>query len=567
MNARERISHYLLQYNQSAFGTPFREDQTLVRWWLNSRSMGTREQVWVPNSDFLDRWFPGDDDGSFIEIDDRFWITDSGSRGGNTNATVLYPPSSSRGDGDGENKENYRWFFNLRSNNGHDDYSHMINFAQFMDPGDTSNSQYDERLFEELNVEEMLRIWAVRVNTDDWDHWGVRRGKNSYIYRPEIDGRWHMFAQDMELTYGSVTASGLPTNPSSTYNPGNFSEVNRFFNRPKVKRMWYAILKEMVVGSGRWFHSSNTGEFATKISQLGMSNTGIAQPGGYIDQRANHITPRIQGAIFPQVQLEITTNNGNSFSTAQPTVNLAGDAPAEACLLSITRNGEPLAVDPASFSNMTDWSLQEIFLLPGNNTINVVGFDLQGNFVDSDSIVITFTGGPLDPPTVASVTPDEASPGETVQINGSDFLPGLSVFFGATESPNVTYDPGVDPASIVAEVPLGAGTVDVTVVNPDDQASNGASFTFIDPPPIFLRGDANDDQRVDLADGIAVFRALFGGGSINCEDAADADDNETLNMTDGIYVLRFLFQNGPAPRAPYPSTDRDPSGDTLGCER
>ena len=32
-------------------------------------------------------------------------------------------------------------------------------------------------------VEELLRIWAVRMNTSDWDTWGTTRGKNCYHFR------------------------------------------------------------------------------------------------------------------------------------------------------------------------------------------------------------------------------------------------------------------------------------------------------------------------------------------------------------------------------------------------
>ena len=108
--------------------------------------------------------------------------------------------------------------------------------------------------------------------------------------------------------------------------------------------------------------------------------------------------------------------------------------------------------------------------------------------------------------------------------------------------------------------------VDVTVRNVDGKASNALSFTILEPPPTFVRGDANRDGTVDLSDSIRTLLYLFRGVAITCEDAADADDNEALEITDAIYGLDFLFRGGPFPPAPFPQAGYDPAGDGLGCE-
>ncbi|MEM7232098.1 MAG: lamin tail domain-containing protein [Planctomycetota bacterium] len=180
---RERTSHYLLRHVQGSSVVPYSDHQAMIRWQVNDRLTATREHVWVPDTQFLSIWYPDDDDGEFLEMDDRFVIDDNGNRTGNTNGRVLYPPPSSRGDGDGSNKENYRWFFGLRANNGDDDFSLFQDFCKLMDPAVTGDVEFDARLWEEVDVEQMLRIWAVRMNTSDWDTWGTNRGKNCYLYR------------------------------------------------------------------------------------------------------------------------------------------------------------------------------------------------------------------------------------------------------------------------------------------------------------------------------------------------------------------------------------------------
>jgi hypothetical protein len=92
---------------------------------------------------------------------------------------------------------------------------------------------------------------------------------------------------------------------------------------------------------------------------------------------------------------------------------------------------------------------------------------------------------------------------------------------------------------------------------------------------LFIRGDANLDQRVDLSDAVAILNYLFSGqgGFHNCKDAMDADDNARLEITDGIRILTFLFQGGETLPVPFPECGIDPAHDpfapdstkSLGC--
>ena len=86
---------------------------------------------------------------------------------------------------------------------------------------------------------------------------------------------------------------------------------------------------------------------------------------------------------------------------------------------------------------------------------------------------------------------------------------------------------------------------------------------------IFLRGDANDDGKSDIADPIWILNELFGGGQASpCQRAADANDDGALNLTDAVHVLLYLFRGGEEPPAPGPEEcGRDVTADTLeSCE-
>ncbi len=86
------------------------------------------------------------------------------------------------------------------------------------------------------------------------------------------------------------------------------------------------------------------------------------------------------------------------------------------------------------------------------------------------------------------------------------------------------------------------------------------------PPPIFRRGDANNDESVDISDAIRVLVFLFlGGVEISCLGAADIDDGGAVDISDPIYLLYYLFIKPPPPPAPFPHCDVDPTADNLPC--
>ncbi|HEV8335703.1 MAG TPA: hypothetical protein VGR67_04725 [Candidatus Polarisedimenticolia bacterium] len=69
----------------------------------------------------------------------------------------------------------------------------------------------------------------------------------------------------------------------------------------------------------------------------------------------------------------------------------------------------------------------------------------------------------------------------------------------------------------------------------------------------FLRGDCNDDGRVDLSDAVCILNWLFfAGAGPGCLAVANMDGVGAVDITDPIYLLTHLFLGGPAPVAPYP---------------
>lgn len=93
-------------------------------------------------------------------------------------------------------------------------------------------------------------------------------------------------------------------------------------------------------------------------------------------------------------------------------------------------------------------------------------------------------------------------------------------------------------------------------------------------PPVFYRGDTNDDGFLDLTDSITIFVFLFLGTALpGCMDGADVDNDGRVEITDGISILVFLFGGGEAPAEPGippgdcgPDTEEPGTPGNLGCE-
>ncbi len=87
------------------------------------------------------------------------------------------------------------------------------------------------------------------------------------------------------------------------------------------------------------------------------------------------------------------------------------------------------------------------------------------------------------------------------------------------------------------------------------------------PVPVFLRGDANRDALVNVADPVSVLGLLFAGTpAAGCMDAADANDDGAIDVSDAVVILRVLFQGGLALPPPTIEAGEDPTPDQIVCE-
>jgi hypothetical protein len=81
---------------------------------------------------------------------------------------------------------------------------------------------------------------------------------------------------------------------------------------------------------------------------------------------------------------------------------------------------------------------------------------------------------------------------------------------------------------------------------------------------IFIRGDANDDDSVNVSDMIYISNYLFDSGPAPANfDAADANDDGFVNVSDFGYLNNYLFNGGPQPPGPFATEGIDLTPDDL----
>ncbi len=100
-----------------------------------------------------------------------------------------------------------------------------------------------------------------------------------------------------------------------------------------------------------------------------------------------------------------------------------------------------------------------------------------GHSTMSGNFVVTAAAAP----SISSVQPSSGSQGTTVTITGTNFVSGATVKFGTVAASSVTVQ---SATSIVATAPpQDAGTVSVSVTNPDGQSATFNGFTYVVPAP------------------------------------------------------------------------------------
>ncbi len=526
----ERTAYYVhrLMGSPSSF-------QFYARVHLNGSYYGTFEHIQPINSTWLNLWWPDDAEGKLYKITGRHKFDDGGNFVEN-----VWCSFTNRGS----TADDFRWWFIPTNHETRDEHGELMTFCRLMDPNITTTTTFDAQAERFIDIDQWIRVHAVRVVNDDWDTIGIANGQNAYIYYASRAGRWRLLPWDVDHTFGNVDASLFPTPDAG---------VNRFLGRPQYRRLYNAILAEMIAGPYTVERLSPVLDATALV--LG-TESGEANPQGiknYVATRGQ----RIAAFLPARPAFAITSNSGNDFSSPVDLVSIVGNGSYE--IATITCNGLPTS---ARWTSETAWTIS-VTLQPGANPLAFVAYNSGGAIAGSDSITITCTKV-FPRPTVTSVAPSEGfeTGGSQIDVFGTGFLATSTVYFGDAAAAT-TY---VSSTHLAAILPPGTGDVVVKVRNLDgQQGALAAPFRYVPVYTPFVRGDPNADRSIDIADAVAVLTYLFSHKPLACVKAADANDDGSVDIADAIAVLGHLFADkGPLP--PPNTCGRDPTDDGLPCD-
>ena len=227
-----------------------------------------------------------------------------------------------------------------------------------------------------------------------------------------------------------------------------------------------------------------------------------------------------------------------SADTATPTnsfcrLSLLTGAPTDICLYGGGDDGEAIAYHPI-----------EDRMYHASGALSVV-FEAAS------------AGAPV-PCSADNITPDMALVGTAV--SGLAYIPGSDAFLWTQ-----------DGASSSDFYEVTSGGVATFIGTANHSVSDVAIFEVPTPCPPgtqFVRGDANNDGGVNIADAIFLLGQLFISGSptTTCDDSTDFNDDASVNIADAIFLLSALFTpTGTPPPAPNPDCGDDPTMDSLDC--
>jgi len=458
---QERASYWFyrkmgLQYSRQEYIRPV----------LNGNNHGNFEDVRKIDGDYIDRWFPDNNEGRIHKIDDYFEYNVGGTSHRNLDEGLKYDwrhPLL---------KETYRWGFEKRSHRQDDNWDDIFNFAVAMNTP-SSDPGYEQAVESVIDPEHFARVLAVRHAVGDWDSYGYTRGKNNYFYYALPEGKWYLLPWDIDFTLGS--GHGPNTNLFSL-SAGEFPEVNQFFNYPKYRKMYLKAFAELV--NGPWQTSYGTANPPTEFDRFLDDAADVLNADGENGgQRRNEIKQFVRDrrayilTQIPSYTFEITTNSGDDFCTSASTVTIKGVAPLEVSAVSV--NGSPL---PTEFSGSNVFSV-EVPVDTGTTLLFLQGLDSGGNPVPGAEDSITVTRVPAG--TISSVVPAVLCNDSAAQltIHGSGFEPGSATSVAITVSSDeigfdalyvqnsVAFD-RIDAATVLLDDPAGGTGDPVEAVHP-----------------------------------------------------------------------------------------------------
>ena len=276
------------------------------------------------------------------------------------------------GDLTGTSFEDFRWYFLITNARTNDDYSRIVAMNQAFAQLTAGNAS---TIASAIDIDQWLRASAAMalVNSNDsYSTGGLPHNLKLYV-RP-TDGRVLYLPWDADFFKMD------PTFPVA----GNADLQRILAADPTWKRLFYGHLHDLINTSYNVPYLTSWVDHLSTYSTAGGNWNEIL---AYVQARKDFVTTDC-AAQFPFVGFEITTNNGQDFSTPDPLVTLTGRGWIDVRSIQLTGSPTPLVV---TWTGQDTWQVQVPITL-GSNDLSLEAYDQQNHLVGADSITIIGTG-------------------------------------------------------------------------------------------------------------------------------------------------------------------------------
>jgi hypothetical protein len=412
---REQASFWIARQ----LGLPWNYRRYVAMYFNGTRRGTLMEDTQVPGNDMINEYFPDDADGFLYKLQPWFEFDNSNSRsmGFSNNSWCTL---NNYLDVTGNKKlARYRWNYLVRAGNGTaNNYTNV--FALIDAANAPDNPSRADALNAVADMEEWMRIFAVRHAVGDWDSFGCQNEQNMYGYKP-LNGGWTLFIWDMNIVLGNSGSWGPGENLFAIN--GADGPMQRLYNNPPFRRAYWRALREIATVP---MDSTRINPILdAKYAAFQANNINVASPVSVKSWIAS-----ARSSILSQ----LTAQNTPSFTASGPgttdnnLVTLTGLAPVE--IKTIRVNG---VAYPVTWGTVTGWSMN-VPLAAAVNTLRLEGYDARGNLLSNYTATVTvnYTGAiqrPQDYLVINEIMYAPAVPGaEFVELynNSQEFAFDLS---------------------------------------------------------------------------------------------------------------------------------------------
>ena len=334
---------------------------------------------------FLDSQFEDGSEGNLYEYELIYYPTSDDAQGHKRPQPdgVVGTPVRDLGD----DKEDYRWNFLLKSNRNRDGFSGLMRYAKLFSK---RGQDFQAELEEVVDVDRWLQGMAFALMSGAGDQYGANSQHNGMFYqRP--DGKFIFFPHDLDFAF----------NASRSITENN--DLRRIIENDAHRRTYLAHVHNLLTTT---FNETYMSRWAGHFGEL-LPQQNFRAHLNYIVSRARSAKSQVN-RMGPETVFGIRTNDGKDFQIAGPAAELEGTGGLN---LHRLRHVETGALMRPEWLDLETWRIV-VPLRPGANVITLQGIDVTGGVgsifspVGKDSVTITNTGS-VGPATAENVVISE----------------------------------------------------------------------------------------------------------------------------------------------------------------